>query len=526
MPFRLLASCAVAALFAAPLSYSQAVQTSPPAQPDQPPSHTPPVTAKINALAHRVLAAGVKLNSLDSDGLQPWHLKVDFQLVEQGIKKPPAGTLEEWSTGRDRWRRIYTSARPEWDGSEWSLSDTERYRTKSPTGYFASTALNTRVSRPVVDPLYQAANIKPDYEMDIRRATTGGVTLNCVSVVDPSRYVDDTNPDFLFPTMCFDSDMHLRLTVAGKTSVQFDDIQPFQGRFVSHDVKVIQEGNLIAEMKVSLLESTTADAAEVKPPDNALREPYIIEPGQPRPESVYEVAAALPIQPTGFPYRGTFPLPILIRKDGTVKTNPEQYNLGPQQLADAIELAVAKWKYKPYLVDGQPVEVSYVVGYAIDGKPFIPSYERPKPPKVTTSPEDFTSTYDPKRDAAADLLAAEAQAKAGSKRILLDVGGDWCVWCRVLDKFFADHADLRELRDQYYVLVKVNMSSLNDNYAFLSQFPKIPGYPWIFVLDANGKLVKSEDTDGLEDGGRGYSVKNVRDFLTVWEPSLSTASTQ
>jgi len=58
---------------------------------------------------------------------------------------------------------------------------------------------------------------------------TAGVALNCVSVPDPKRYAEETNPDWLFATMCFDPDMHLRLTVAGDTSVQFEDLQPFQG---------------------------------------------------------------------------------------------------------------------------------------------------------------------------------------------------------------------------------------------------------------------------------------------------------
>ena len=112
-----------------------------------------------------------------------------------------------------------------------------------------------RVARPVIDPLYQTANILPDYEMDVKRITTAGVTRNCVSVVDPQRYVDQANPDWLFPTMCFDNDYQLRLTATSDTTVQFEDLQPFEGRTVARDVKVIFSGAMIAEMKVTLLES-------------------------------------------------------------------------------------------------------------------------------------------------------------------------------------------------------------------------------------------------------------------------------
>jgi outer membrane biosynthesis protein TonB len=78
------------------------------------------------------------------------------------------------------------------------------------------------------------------------------------------------------------------------------------------------------------------------------------------------------------PYRGTFNVPIVIRKDGTVKILSGAF-FQSQDLKDAIESAIAKWKFKPYLIDGQPIEVQYNVGYVIDGKPFVPSYQRPKP---------------------------------------------------------------------------------------------------------------------------------------------------
>ena len=48
-----------------------------------------------------------------------------------------------------------------------------------------------------------------------------------------------------------------------------------------------------------------------------------------------------------------------------------------------------------------------------------------------------------------------------------------------------------------YEVVKVNYSPENKNEKVLSQYPKIPGYPHIFILDKNGKLLRSEDTSLL-----------------------------
>jgi len=68
------------------------------------------------------------------------------------------------------------------------------------------------------------------------------------------------------------------------------------------------------------------------------------------------------------------------------------------------------------------------------------------------------------------------------------------------------------LRDSNFVLLKVNMSPFNENIAFLNQYPKIPGYPYLFVLDADGKLIVAKDTGALEQGS-GYSAKSLTDFL-------------
>ena len=45
--------------------------------------------------------------------------------------------------------------------------------------------------------------------------------------------------------------------------------------------------------------------------------------------------------------------------------------------------------------------------------------------------------FDPNRDAQKDIDNAIVKAKKFNKRILLDVGGEWCIWCRRLDSLFA-----------------------------------------------------------------------------------------
>lgn len=141
---------------------------------------------------------------------------------------------------------------------------------------------------------------------------------------------------------------------------------------------------------------------------------------------------------------------------------------------------------------------------------------------ATGAAQSLPARFDPARDAAADVATAAAQAKAQGKRVLVDVGGEWCAWCHILDRFVDANADVRSLRDAGYVWVKVNWSKENKNEALLSRWPKIQGYPHLFVLDGDGKLLHSQDTGALESG-KDYDRAKVVAFLKAWAPSRKGA---
>lgn len=123
--------------------------------------------------------------------------------------------------------------------------------------------------------------------------------------------------------------------------------------------------------------------------------------------------------------------------------------------------------------------------------------------------------YDPKRDADQDIRDAIVEAKRANLRILLEVGGDWCIWCHHMDDFFSAHSDLTALRDKNFVTVKINFSEENPNKDVLARYGPIPGYPHVFVLDADGRLLHSQDTSALEEG-KSYNAERLSVFLKYW----------
>ena len=128
--------------------------------------------------------------------------------------------------------------------------------------------------------------------------------------------------------------------------------------------------------------------------------------------------------------------------------------------------------------------------------------------------------YDPKRDAAADIDAAVAEARRSGRHVLIEVGGEWCVWCHRLDDYLKAKRKLNALLERNFVLVKVNYSPENENEEVLSRYPEVAGYPHFFVLDGDGKLLHSQDTARLEKG-KSYHARRFKRFLTRWAPPKS-----
>lgn len=123
--------------------------------------------------------------------------------------------------------------------------------------------------------------------------------------------------------------------------------------------------------------------------------------------------------------------------------------------------------------------------------------------------------YDPARDAARDIELAVAEAKRTGRFVLLEIGGDWCIWCRYLDDFLAKQDEIREAWEETFVVVKLNVSQENKNEDVMMRYPKVTGYPHFFILDGDGNLAGSQNTGDLERG-RSYNKKKFQAFLDAW----------
>jgi thiol:disulfide interchange protein len=130
--------------------------------------------------------------------------------------------------------------------------------------------------------------------------------------------------------------------------------------------------------------------------------------------------------------------------------------------------------------------------------------------------------FDAHADANTQVADALRQAKAEDKRVLLDFGANWCIWCHRLHGTFEGDAGVAAELRRDYVVVMVDVNSRKGtkrNADVVARYgnPIANGIPVLVVLDASGKQLTTKDTGELEEGG-GHSPAKIMAFLRAWAP--------
>src|SRR6266498_171386 len=86
---------------------------------------------------------------------------------------------------------------------------------------------------------------------------------------------------------------------------------------------------------------------------------------------------------------------------------------------------------------------------------------------------DSTKLYDPKANVEKDVAVAVAKARKEGKHILLQIGGNWCVWCYRFNSFVLMDSTLKNIMDNNYVVYHLNYSPENTNLNYLKKL----GFP-------------------------------------------------
>ncbi|WP_053405278.1 thioredoxin family protein [Persicobacter sp. CCB-QB2] len=121
---------------------------------------------------------------------------------------------------------------------------------------------------------------------------------------------------------------------------------------------------------------------------------------------------------------------------------------------------------------------------------------------VSAQETNWRKIYNPSINGEEQIAAAVNQAKKEGKKVLVQVGGNWCKFCIRLNKYVMTDAELKKMIDDNYVYVHLNYSKENKNEALLEKWgnPNEHGFPVYVFLDENGKLTNVQETGSLEEG--------------------------
>ena len=128
--------------------------------------------------------------------------------------------------------------------------------------------------------------------------------------------------------------------------------------------------------------------------------------------------------------------------------------------------------------------------------------------------------YNAAENAEARIAELVKQAKAENKNIILQAGGNWCIWCLRFNNFVQTTPELKDIVDENYLYYHLNYSPENKNTKVFAKYDNPGakfGYPVFIVLDQNGKMIHTQDSAVLEEG-KGYSKEKVKEFFEKWTP--------
>ncbi|WP_454885824.1 thioredoxin family protein [Sphingomonas oryzagri] len=152
-----------------------------------------------------------------------------------------------------------------------------------------------------------------------------------------------------------------------------------------------------------------------------------------------------------------------------------------------------------------------------------PAFAAPRAPHVSVAgvndlPQPLPFPYDEQADAAALVAKGKAQAKREHKRLLVDLGGNWCLDCRVLAGIM-ELPELQSFLNKHFVTVKVNIGRFDTNGEIAAHYGitrRLDGVPAILAIDpVHDRLLNRDKLFALADA-RHMTPQGLADWLAQW----------
>ena len=196
-------------------------------------------------------------------------------------------------------------------------------------------------------------------------------------------------------------------------------------------------------------------------------------------------------------------------------TAREAGDIGGVRVGDAKDSVVARWGHPTTVQDN--VGLFQVGHWVIVAR--IDSLSRVELLGIGRAAEggpERAGPYDSTANAHQDVEAALRASQSDHKLVLLDFGGNWCLDCIVLERFFEDSTVAPYLAAHFRV-VHVDVGRFDRNLDISKQYgsPIDSGVPAAVVLSPAGEVVASTG-DGSIQNARAMTAAQVLQLLRAW----------
>ena len=132
-------------------------------------------------------------------------------------------------------------------------------------------------------------------------------------------------------------------------------------------------------------------------------------------------------------------------------------------------------------------------------------------------PKPLPYPYAEQADADAAFAAARARAKARRVPLLIDLGGNWCLDCRILAGVMREPA-MKRFLDAHYEIVAIDIGRMDRNQQIPRRYgiAKLEGVPAVLIVDpVRDRLLNRDRIFALADA-RSMTPQALADWLASW----------
>ena len=151
----------------------------------------------------------------------------------------------------------------------------------------------------------------------------------------------------------------------------------------------------------------------------------------------------------------------------------------------------------------------------------MPADAAARAPRVSVASFEAVSKpfpYDENANADAAIAAARARAIRGHKRLLIDLGGNWCLDCRLL----AGTIDLPEVKafvNRHFEVVTVDVGRFTKNAQIPARYgitKRLDGVPAVLIVDPRTNTLVNKGREFALSDARSMTPQALADWLAQW----------